>query len=96
MADVLRRAINQKKQFLKTKLLLSEFYQGRGEQLADYTLSELEKEYKSLQKMKKRSDNRYKEVSLLKSGLFCFDFEKARKRVNYYCSIHKSMSKYFA
>jgi len=53
MADVLRRAINQKKQFLKTKLLLSEFYQGRGEQLADYTLSELEKEYKSLQKMKK-------------------------------------------
>lgn len=31
MADVLRRAINQKKQFLKTKLLLSEFYQGRGE-----------------------------------------------------------------
>ncbi|WP_009966728.1 Fur-regulated basic protein FbpA [Bacillus subtilis] len=54
MADVLRRAINQKKQFLKTKLLLSEFYQGRGEQLADYTLSELEKEYKSLQKMKKR------------------------------------------
>ncbi|GLI89776.1 Fur-regulated basic protein FbpA [Bacillus subtilis] len=53
MADVLRRAINQKKQFLKNKLLLSEFYQGRGEQLADYTLSELEKEYKSLQKMKK-------------------------------------------
>ncbi|MEC0320751.1 Fur-regulated basic protein FbpA [Bacillus subtilis] len=48
MAEVLRRAINQKKQ-----LLLSEFYQGRGEQLADYTLSELEKEYKSLQKMKK-------------------------------------------
>ncbi len=29
MAEVLRRAINQKKQFLKTKLLLSEFYQGK-------------------------------------------------------------------
>lgn len=42
-----------KRSNFKTKLLLSEFYQGRGEQLADYTLSELEKEYKSLQKMKK-------------------------------------------
>lgn len=48
MADVLRRAINQKKQFLKTKLLLSEFYQGRGEQLADYTLSEQNETYRGI------------------------------------------------
>ncbi|MBJ7572858.1 Fur-regulated basic protein FbpA [Bacillus halotolerans] len=53
MAHLLRQAIYQKKEFLKTKLMLSEFYHGRGEQLADYTLSELEKEYESLRKMKK-------------------------------------------
>jgi hypothetical protein len=53
MAHLLRQAIYQKKEFLKTKLMLSEFYRGRGEQLADYTLSELEKEYESLRKMKK-------------------------------------------
>lgn len=58
MAHLLRQAIYQKKEFLKTKLMLSEFYRGRGEQLADYTLSELEKEYESLRKMKKRCDNR--------------------------------------
>nr|AAB62314.1 unknown [Bacillus subtilis] len=73
MADVLRRAINHQKQFLKTKLLLSEFYQGRGEQLADYTLSELRERIQvPSENEKKRSDNRYKEVSLLKSGLFLF------------------------
>jgi hypothetical protein len=53
MAHLLRQAIYQKKEFLRTKLMLSEFYRGRGEQLADYTLSELEKEYESLRKMKK-------------------------------------------
>lgn len=53
MAHLLRQAIYQKKEFLKTKLMLSEFYRGRGDQLADYTLSELEKEYESLRKMKK-------------------------------------------
>ncbi|AFJ60724.1 hypothetical protein BAMY_03230 [Bacillus amyloliquefaciens] len=53
MAPLLREAINRKKQHLRTKLIRSGFYQDHVQELSGYTLSELEKEYEAVKRLKK-------------------------------------------
>ncbi len=55
MAPLLREAINRKKQHLRTKLIRSGFYQDHVQELSGYTLSELEKEYEAVKRLKKPS-----------------------------------------
>ncbi|MDG4658150.1 Fur-regulated basic protein FbpA [Ectobacillus antri] len=52
MGNVLRDAINQKKQQLIEKLIASGVYKKDSKHLFEWTISELEKEYRFIKKMK--------------------------------------------
>lgn len=58
MANQLRRAVEQKKQFYIERLLEKGIFKQNGRQLYELTLSELQREYEGLVRRKKSTKKR--------------------------------------